>query len=332
MADRPDDLERLIHETLEELGWDADAHNVAERVRRLDIGLPVEDEFTVLCSWLGKCDLIHKLDQHQMPRVSGRRYQVPDILAHFSTQKDERPVLIEVKSKTDNTLSFRPDYFEKLNNYANMLGCPLLIAWKFYSIWILFEARHMKKAKANFNIRFDVALKENLLGVLAGDVAYKIGAGAGMHMKFQKEKLVAVNENAQEMTETWETRLSEVVFTTHTGEIITNVSSDIQSLFMTWDLEPREIHYDDHIWIRSTASEEGMQFAHKTLVRLLNWEKPAGEKLSWRREARKEKLSTIENFRGALLHALKLKVVQYVMDVQPHSHPEFLPERTSVAA
>lgn len=48
----PDDLERLIHETLEEIGWDADPRQIADRVRRLDIGLPVEDEFAVLCGWL----------------------------------------------------------------------------------------------------------------------------------------------------------------------------------------------------------------------------------------------------------------------------------------
>jgi hypothetical protein len=32
-----------------------------------DIGLPVEDEFSVACAWLGKCQLLHKLDQHQVP-------------------------------------------------------------------------------------------------------------------------------------------------------------------------------------------------------------------------------------------------------------------------
>ena len=324
MTDKPDDLERLIHDTLEELGWEADATEVAERVRRLDIGLPVEDEFAVLCSWLGKCDLIHKLDQHQMPRSSRQHYQVPDMIAHFATQNDERPVLIEVKSKASQTLSFRPDYFEKLQNYANMIGAPLLIAWKFHSVWILFEARHMKKAKANFNIRFDAAMKENLLSVLAGDIAYRIGAGAGIHLKFNKEKLVAVDESDGEKHETWNVRFSEVVFTSQTGERLTKVSSDIQSLFTTWDLETHESHHDDHIWVRNTASGDGIQFAHGALVRLLDWQKPEGKKMSWRREARKEKLNTIEDFRAAVLKALDIKVVQYVFDIQPHSLPVFL--------
>src|SRR5688572_29807427 len=59
-AAAPPDLPRLIQDVLAELGYDADAVAVAERVRRLDIGLPVEDEFSVVCAWLGKCQLLHK--------------------------------------------------------------------------------------------------------------------------------------------------------------------------------------------------------------------------------------------------------------------------------
>jgi hypothetical protein len=40
MATTPSDADRLIQSVLTELGWDADAATVAQRVRRLDIGLP----------------------------------------------------------------------------------------------------------------------------------------------------------------------------------------------------------------------------------------------------------------------------------------------------
>lgn len=69
-----------------------------------------------------------------MPKSSNDKYQVPDMLACFSTQAEHRPVLIEIKSKKDKTLSFRPDYFQKLQNYADLVGAPLLIAWKFHSL------------------------------------------------------------------------------------------------------------------------------------------------------------------------------------------------------
>ena len=50
----PPDGARLIQDVLAELGWSADATDLAEGVRRLDVGLPAEDEFSVVCAWLGK--------------------------------------------------------------------------------------------------------------------------------------------------------------------------------------------------------------------------------------------------------------------------------------
>lgn len=65
-----DDSDRLIQEVLSDLGWDEDPKKVADKVKRLDQGLPAEDEFTAICSWLGKAHLLHKLDQHQAPSSS----------------------------------------------------------------------------------------------------------------------------------------------------------------------------------------------------------------------------------------------------------------------
>jgi len=59
------------------------------------------------------------------------------------------------------------------------------------NLWMLFEAKHLKKVTKNFNIALTAAATENLLGMLAGDVAYKIGAGAGIHLRFRKDTLVS---------------------------------------------------------------------------------------------------------------------------------------------
>ena len=121
-----DDDERLIQEVLAELGRDADPKAIADRVKRLDLGLPIEDEFVAVCSWLGKTRLIHKLDQHQAPSQSRDEYdeyQVPDLLAQY---QDSGPVLIEVKAKKAHTLLFKPDYLARLEAYAALLNIPLL--------------------------------------------------------------------------------------------------------------------------------------------------------------------------------------------------------------
>ena len=322
----PVDGARLIQDVLAELGWSADAAIVAEGVRRLDVGLPVEDEFSVVCAWLGKCQLLHKLDQQQVPVASHHEFQVPDLLAKFSTQTTKSPVLIEVKSNKGRVLSFRPDYLQRLQNYADLVGMPLLIAWKFHSMWMLFETRHMTKADKNFNITVNTAMRENLLGPLVGDVAYKIGPGAGVHLRFRKDKLLEKEETDDGYTEQWILTIDDVAFTDYEGKRRTDLDVEVQSLFSASDLEEHEEHNDSHIHLHLVAGKEGMQFAHKALVHLLNWESQHDERPHWRGLLRKEQVTAnVANFSAALDSALKQKVVFQILYVQPHTMPTFLP-------
>lgn len=321
----PPDLPRLIQDALAELGYDTDAMAIAERVRRLDIGLPVEDEFSVVCAWLGKCQLLHKLDQHQVPIASKQEFQVPDLLAKFSTQTGKAPVLIEVKSKKDTLMSFKPEYMRRLQNYADLVGMPLLVAWKFHSLWMLFEARHMKKADKNFNINLETAMRENLLGVLAGDVAYKIGAGAGIHLRFRKDRLLGTEKTDEGYTEQWAMTIDDVSFTDRQGARRTDLDGEVQSLFTAWDLEEKEEHTDSHINLHFVAGAEGMQFAHTALVHLLSFESPHDGRLHWRRILRKEQVTeNVACFSAALDAAYRQKIVSHIFYLQPHSLPDFL--------
>jgi len=324
----PTDLPRLIQDVLAELGYDADASSVAEQVRRLDIGLPVEDEFSVLCAWLGKCQLLHKLDQHQVPRTSKQDFQVPDLLAKFSTQTSNSPVLIEVKSKKDKSLSFKPKYLGRLQNYADLVGMPLLVAWKYYGLWMLFEARHMKKVNMNFNITLETAMRENLLGILAGDVAYKIGAGAGVKLRFRKDKLLGVEKTDDGYTEHWAMTVDDVSFTDSEGNRRGDLDGEVQSLFTAWDLDEKEDHTDSHVYLHLVAGDEGIQFAHTALVHLLRWESPHDGQLHWRGLLRKEQVTAnVANFSAALETAFRQKVVSHVFHFLPHSMPTFLSQR-----
>lgn len=325
----PVDGARLIQDVLAELGWSADAAAVAEGVRRLDVGLPVEDEFSVVCAWLGKCQLLHKLDQQQVPIASWQEFQVPDLLAKFSTQTSKSPVLIEVKSKKNKLLSFKPDYMQRLQNYANLVGMPLLIAWKFHSLWMLFEARHMKKADKNFNITMETAMRENLLGTLAGDVAYKIGAGAGVHLRFRKDKLIETEKTDDGYTEQWMMTIDDVAFTDYEGNRRTDLEGEVQSLFSAWDLEEQEEHNDSHLHLRFVAGKEGMQFAHTALVLLLNGESRHDDRPNWRALLRKEQVTAnVANFSATLESAFRQKIVSHVFHVQPHTMPEFLSQQS----
>ena len=181
-----DILSRLIFEALQRLGPGADAEVVADRVKRLQVGLPAEDEFSVILSWLGRCRLVHKLDQVQSPRESRKHLRVPDLLAVFDYHGRDVPVLIEVKTGIDKTLSWRPDFRDALQRYADTMKLPLLIAWRHRTFWALFEARHLTKATKNFNIQFVDALRNTLMSELAGDFTFSLRPGCGLHLKIRK--------------------------------------------------------------------------------------------------------------------------------------------------
>lgn len=319
---QPDDADRLIQDVLAELGWEEDPEAIATRVRRLDLGLPVEDQFIAVCAWLGKTRVIHKLDQHQSPSASQETFQVPDLIAHFETAG---PFLVEVKSKLSGTLSFRPDYLQKLRAYADLLGMPLLIAWKRHGLWTLFDAGHLELARTNFNIPFERALQQNLLGVLAGDVAYKIAPGAGIRFNIKKEELLGTEEEGSDFTEHWRMRIEAVTFTASGGNPAIDLDPEVATLFTTWDLEEIQVHSETNVQLSFTAGEEGMMFGHMALVHLLNWSQPAGTSINWRHAIRRPAVvSNMKNFRKALERGLEQNVVHLILHQQPQTWPPFI--------
>lgn len=326
--DAPEDVARLVQEVLANCGWDGDAAKIAENVRRLDIGLSAEDEFSVLCAWLGKCELLHKLDQVQIPIASKEKYQVPDLLARFSTQTNERPVLIEVKSKDENTLSFTPAYLQRLQNYADLMGMPLLIAWRrpSFNMWVLFEAKHFKKKAKNYNINIFEAMKNSLLSTLVGDFAYKVVPGTTLHLRFRKQNLVSVQEGAFEegWIEKWQMTFDDIHFTNTAGERV-ELPTNVQSLFAAWDLEDEEEHSASHI--RQTfIAQDVLQYAHRVLGRLLQWESMDEKQVKWRQLLEKRKiLRTIENVYETVEEAKKLNIVEGAsFIIVPHDVPDFM--------
>ena len=324
----PNDLERLIHESLEQLEWNADAREIARKVERLHYGLPLEDEFSVLCGWLGKCKLIHKLDQQQYPQSSNSEYQVPDLLAVFENDGKEVTVFIEVKSSNKNVLSFKPDYREKLQRYASLLKIPVLVAWKNkWGIWVLAELNEFKKANTNYNLGFEDALKNNLLGILAGDFSYSLGVGAGVHISANKQELVeSKTDESGTTTENWKMVIDDVYFSTYEGKEIRDLSSIAQQVFFSWDLIEEETHTDTHVVFHNTCKEQSMIFAHMALTRVLNFHSSLQDKsIQWRGIlGGGGNIASISNFRAGIKENMDKKIVHHVIDQIPCNVPDYL--------
>jgi Holliday junction resolvase len=321
----PPDLAHLLHEALTRLGWAADPQQLAQRLTVLNTGLPQEDEFAVVCSWLGRCSLIHKLDQSQAPPASTERFRVPDLLAVFERDGRTFPVLIEVKSSVSRTLSFRPDYHQRLKAYGSTLGLPVLIAWKHHGLWSLFDIDHMSLAKKNLNITLGKALSESLLGVLAGDFTYTLPRGTGLHLRMRKDELLSTTRNDSEIHEEWRMVVDDTYHTDRDGTERRDIEPDIQALFFVNSLEERQEHTPTHILWHFTVDDDENKFAHMALSGLLNWYLGSGDSLNWREVvARHTPVPGVNDFAGTVERALHQKIVKYILHVQPQTIPPFL--------
>jgi Holliday junction resolvase len=187
---------KLLYEAVVISGLVADPHSVAEKMKQLAAGLPTEDEFACLAAWSSRCRLIHKLDQEQVPPESRDEYQVPDFLAIFQGTGAELTILVEVKKSSPNVdkklfqtrLSFSESYYRRLTRYAEMLGLPLLVAWKADPVgWMLFDIRRPSLVKTARHITLDEALKDNLLGVIMGDFNVTLSEGCAWVMELDRQ-------------------------------------------------------------------------------------------------------------------------------------------------
>jgi len=204
----------------------------------------------------------------------------------------------------------------------------LLIAWKFHSLWALFDVRHLALARKNFNITHNEALRQNLLGVLAGDVAFKLAEGSGVHLDLAKEELIDTTPTEDGYTETWQMRVSNVSFTGRSGEVREDLHIETTQLLTTWDLESSEEHSPSHVRQSFTVGADGIEFAHRALVRLLDWESGAKDRASWRNVLRSTEITrSIAHFGTALERGLAEGVVSHIFRQQPVTTPDFLADQ-----
>jgi len=324
-----DSSARLLHEAIQQMGWTAEPELLVERVKRLDLGLPAEDEFIFIISWLGKCTLAHKLDQSQFPPKSKDTYQVPDLLASFKTKLGPKLALIEIKVTNKKKLKWKSDYLEKLKCYSNLLGIPLLVAWKFCGMWLLVDTECFLKAKTNFHLTFETAMKNNLMSYLAGDFAYKIKPNVGFHFVMKKEKLVAeksTNERSKEQQ--WQVRIEKAYFTNSEGSEFTKLPDGFWPLLISADLESHDRVEHDNIYQSFVIPENhGLKYAHTALPVLLYFSNQNEEKIHWRKQLEEHNYPVeYKVFYDAAGAGIQEKFIQYIFHIKPFEIPNFLKE------
>ena len=322
-----DSSARLLYEAIQQMGWSADPALIADRVKKLDLGLPAEDEFIFILSWLGKCHLAHKLDQAQFPLKSREIYQVPDLLASFDTTAGPKLALLEVKSTIKKKLVWKANYLQKLKNYSALTSIPLLVAWKFYSLWLIVDINLFAKAKTDFHLSLETAMKNNLMSYLAGDFVYVMKPNVGFHFVMKKEKIVsAKSAGKSSREEQWLVRIEKAYFTNSEGIETTKLPSGLWPLLISAEPDPEDRIEEDCVYQSFVIPQnQGIKFAHAALPVMINISMTNDEKIHWRKELINHKYPVeIKQFYDAAKEGIEKGYVKYIFHLQPTEIPSFL--------
>jgi len=322
----------MISQACSSLGWGENPREIVNKVNQLLRGLPKEDEFIALSTWMGKCSLIHKLDQEQFPSLSRDNYQVPDLFALYDFNGRNVPVLIEVKKTSDIRLEpFSNAYYSRLANYASLMHLPLLIAWYIErpNVWCLFELERMTRKRTAFHIDFQTATHNNLLGVLADDVILTLHKGIQLLFRIRKDPKTVIRDSANGKVKKFSGIMEEIVWVSPRGQQ-TNCSPNLRNflelVFRMVDNDSTDSEDETHITITFyTTKEEGL-FAHQLLgLMAFGSPLPEGKSPTWLEVIRNNRFRMdYHSVREAASEGVRSGIIKWVIRQNPAILPEFL--------
>jgi Holliday junction resolvase len=315
---------RLLAEAINELGLGQDSRSIIEKVKQLQRGLPAEDEFMLLLSWLGKCRVVHKLDQVQVPPSSKDELRIPDLLAIFDFNNRLVPVLIEVKVSKGRKLSWRREYLESLRKYADLIKIPLLVAWKWFEfdLWTLCDSSVFERPHKNYKLSREGASNNSLMGKLAGDFSYVFQSGVGVHFKLRKVKRLDSKDTAEEH---WQLEIMEAYYTDGKGNHLNTLGPGIWWLFIGANQEIETDENENHFLHRFIISEESPMYVAHRLLPIMTMGLQISRPISWRTLLKEHSFKIggkdlLEEVRAAI----QKNIIRYVFHQEPGAIPSFL--------
>jgi hypothetical protein len=302
------------------------------RLDRLMKGLPVEDEFAALAVWMGRCKLIHKLEQEQFPKSSNDKYQVPDLLAVFDYNGKDISVLIDVKTSDQDPppsakLRLSARLYKKLTSYSKLVGLPLLIAWKVLGHWTLFDIRSMQRHVSAYHIDWSDAWKADLMYLLLGNImiAPKPGVSFTLTYKDLGPTGGIVKNGEEHKIQFHSLRLSDV-----NNNQITKMNWPQMLIFMFSDQEELQERRGDLLDMTFRVVEEPSLIPGYALLPLMLFGLRPKTKhpKNWYEVIKSGDFGNVpfEHYKKAAEDGMGV-FVQYVFNMVPHKHPEFLPKR-----
>ena len=253
--------------------------------------------------------------------ASRNTYQVPDFF--MSVKYDHRIVncLVEVKKQDLNLeaqldkdhLRFTRAYHDRLANYAQLLGLPLLIAWKAEPFsWFCFDMTAMKKIETAYRISAGDALLNNLLGLLFGDFSFHLRPNASFVMKI---------ERLTDGKKQFEGTIRDVYWQAFDGGRV-SLESEFFDLFMFSPDNVESTDADGFVTQRFYKVETSGAFSQRLLH--LAAHGYAEQPSSWIKAVEKGFRYSLPDLRRCAEDAAKKGMIETVIEIAPVNCPAFL--------
>lgn len=316
------DAGHVLVKASESVDWKMeDVEAFAKRVQSIEYGLSAETEFAAILSWLGRCVLVHKLDQDGYSSQRDRSLRVPDLLTLVEHRGHRVPILIEVKTTEKERLVLKTEYLECQKRYARELQLPLLIAWKprRLGFWLLVDPILAKVRGDKSILSLNDAATNNLLGPVAGDfvVIPQSNAGIVFEAKIVKKTRIAGDEFEGIA------QISHVGFQNAMGEQAVNIPRGIMAMMFSSMEETNDV--TDKIVRKSFLTTGRMLHAQQILRTAVAFRAKADQPIKWRHVGK-----DLESYlsRDELDDAIGKNIgtfVKYQLFQHPQEWPKFLP-------
>jgi hypothetical protein len=312
---------------LPEVPEDLDIANFFKRIEDIKKGHIPETEFLAMLAWLGNCAAIHRIDDTPMPIESeSREFRAPDFLVFAKYNNRVIPVLIEAKSNFDEKHVWTETYLNSLQNFARLLNLPLLLAWKWYGLWMVVDVGHFQRKVTSYHLDYETALKENLLGVLFNDAFIKINDEACF--RFDAEIVNTDLDPSEELIDegTYEFKVESAGF--YVGDdLIKDISSECSFILFSSFNQNKVTRLGGNRVRTTFYHDEETSFHGLYEFRLAELFIQAGaeEEIDWNQVVRQGSLqSSADNLRRAIYAPGTSQFIDLVLHQVPQTMPDFL--------
>lgn len=313
---------------IRELDPSVSAHEIIRKIKNIDLGLSVEDEFQAIITWLGRCKVCHKLENIEFHSRNFMKINIPDLFAVFEFNSIKIVTAIEVKSNSNNKLDWKAQYYDDFLSYQEAIGIPVLVAWKHndFGIWTLNALSSFKKAVSNYHLTMEDSFKDNLLSCIAEDRAYQLCDGVGLHIESKKQSIVGNDLSSGE--EIWNVLITDAWFSDSSNEKYKNIPNGIWPLFLASSLTAISTINDPVViqeYVFKSKEEDGLslQYLHMALPIIIKFTQ-SDDTIKWREMLQSDSLPVSgDELRKTLLNTIG-PFTRYVISVEPSHIPEFL--------